>query len=78
PADSNHLVALSLLAKPSVSFLVARHGDAIVGCCALVEAGAGTAEIKRIFVNPAARGLRLASGMMNALKSIAGEKGLTA
>lgn len=35
PAESNHLVDLSLLEKPSVSFLVARNGDAIVGCCAL-------------------------------------------
>ncbi|MGO7206088.1 GNAT family N-acetyltransferase, partial [Rhizobium ruizarguesonis] len=52
PAESNHLVDLSLLEKPSVSFLVARNGDAIVGCCALVEAGDGTAEIKRMFVDP--------------------------
>ncbi|MBY5765968.1 GNAT family N-acetyltransferase [Rhizobium leguminosarum] len=78
PAESNHLVDLSALEKPSVSFLVARNGDAIVGCCALVEAGDGTAEIKRMFVDPEARGLRIASGLMNALEAIAGEKGLTA
>ena len=48
PAESNHLVDLSVLEKPSVSFLVARSDDAIVGCCALVEAGDGTAEIKRM------------------------------
>lgn len=78
PAESNHLVDLSTLEKPSVSFLVARHDGAIVGCCALVEAGDGTAEIKRMFVDPEARGLRIGSGLMNALEAIAREKQLTA
>ncbi|MBB4573012.1 GNAT family N-acetyltransferase [Rhizobium sp. MC63] len=78
PAESNHLVDLSSLEEPSVSFLVARHDGAIVGCCALVEAGDGTAEIKRMFVDPQARGLRIASGLMNALEAIAREKRLTA
>ncbi|ARO30257.1 GCN5-related N-acetyltransferase protein [Rhizobium sp. NXC14] len=78
PAESNHMVDLSLLEKPSVSFFVARNEGAIVGCCALVEAGDGTAEIKRMFVDPQARGLKIASGLMNALEAIAGEKRLTA
>ncbi|ANL72267.1 GCN5-related N-acetyltransferase protein [Rhizobium phaseoli] len=78
PAESNHLVDLSLLEKPSVSFFVARNLGAIVGCCALVEAGDGTAEIKRMFVDPQARGLRIASGLMNALEAVAGQKRLTA
>jgi putative acetyltransferase len=67
-----------VLEKASVSFLVARSDDAIVGCCALVEAGDGTAEIKRMFVDPEARGLRIASSLMNALEAIAEKKGLTA
>jgi putative acetyltransferase len=78
PAESNHLVDLSSLEKPSVSFFVARNDGAIVGCCALVEAGDGTAEIKRMFVDPEARGLRIAGGLMNALEAIAREKGLAA
>ncbi|WP_064692080.1 GNAT family N-acetyltransferase [Rhizobium aegyptiacum] len=78
PAESNHLVDLSSLEKPSVSFFVARNEGAIVGCCALVEAGDGTAEIKRMFVDPQARGLRIASGLMNALEATAREKRLTA
>ncbi|MBB3135015.1 putative acetyltransferase [Rhizobium pisi] len=78
PAESNHLVDLSSLEKPSVSFFVARNDGAIVGCCALVEAGDGTAEIKRMFVDPKARGLRIGSGLMNALEAIAREKGLAA
>ncbi len=47
PPESNHLVDVSTLEKPTVSFFVARNDSAIVGCCALVEAGDGTAEIKR-------------------------------
>ncbi len=78
PPESNHLVDLSTLEKPTVSFFVARHGGEIVGCCALVEAGDGTAEIKRMFVDPEARGLKVASGLMNAMEARAGEKKLTA
>ncbi|MDM9622373.1 GNAT family N-acetyltransferase [Rhizobium sp. S96] len=78
PPESNHLVDLSTLEKPTVSFFVARNGDEVVGCCALVEAGDGTAEIKRMFVDPEARGLKVASKLMNALEALAGEKQLTA
>ena len=67
PAESNHMVDIDALEKPTVSFFVARHDGAIVGCCALVEAGDGTAEIKRMFVDPSARGLRIGQMMMDAL-----------
>ena len=64
PAESNHMVDISSLEKPGVSFFVARNGDRAVGCCALVEAGDGTAEIKRMFVDEAARGLKLGRRLM--------------
>lgn len=51
PAESNHLVDLSQLEQPTVSFFVARRDGEVVGCCGLVEAGDGTAEIKRMFVD---------------------------
>lgn len=78
PPESNHLVDLSALEKPTVSFFVARNDEAIVGCCALVEAGDGTAEIKRMFVDPESRGLKVASKLMNALEACAGERKLVA
>lgn len=56
PAESNHLLDLASLEKPEVTFWVARLQGEIVGCCSLVEAGDGTGEIKRMFVDPAARG----------------------
>ena len=67
PAESNHLVDVSTLEKATVSFLVARKDGSIVGCCALVEAGDGTAEIKRMFVDPDARGLKIGKLLMDAL-----------
>lgn len=78
PAESNHLVDLEALEQPNVSFLVARNDGEIVGCCALVEAGNGTAEIKRMFVDPEARGLRMGKLMMNALVERARELELEA
>lgn len=78
PAESNHLVDLEALEQPNVSFLVARNDGEIVGCCALVEAGNGTAEIKRMFVDPEARGLRIGKLMMNALVERARELELEA
>ncbi|WHA39818.1 GNAT family N-acetyltransferase [Agrobacterium larrymoorei] len=78
PAESNHLVDLSTLEKEAVSFFVARNEGKIVGCCALVEAGDGTAEIKRMFVDPQARGLRIGKRMMESLVDRASERGLHA
>ncbi|PKA39419.1 GNAT family N-acetyltransferase [Rhizobium sullae] len=78
PAESNHLVGLSTLEKPAVSFFVARNAGAIVGCAALVEAGDGTAEIKRMFVDLEARGLKVASRLMDRLEERARELGLDA
>lgn len=78
PPESNHLVDVSTLEKAGVSFFVARNEGSIVGCCALVEAGDGTAEIKRMFVDPDTRGLKVASKLMAALEAAAAEKELRA
>ena len=78
PAESNHLLDISQLEKPGVWFLVARTGQDIVGCASLVEAGDGTAEINRMFVDPNARGLKLGRRLMEALEELGREKGLTA
>ena len=78
PAESNHMLDLSSLEEPEVAFFVARHAGEIVGCCALVEAGDGTAEIKRMFVDPEARGLRIGQKLLEALEVHAGARGLTA
>lgn len=78
PAESNHLVDLSTLEKDNVSFFVARNDGEIVGCCALLAVGDGTAEIKRMFVDPEARGLRIGVLMMEALVARGKALGLSA
>jgi len=76
PAESNHLVDVSMLEKPSVVFLVARKEAAVVGCCALVEATDGTAEIKRMFVDPNARGLRIGKHLLESILEQARRRGI--
>lgn len=78
PPESNHLVDMSTLEKPNVSFFVARNEGEIVGCCALVEHGDGTAEIKRMFVDPQTRGLRIGKLMLEALVELGRQHGVKA
>lgn len=78
PAESNHLLDVSKLMKPEVSFLVARKDGQIVGCCALVSQEGGFAEIKRMFVDPNARGLKIGQQLMDALEALGRDLGLVA
>jgi DNA-binding MarR family transcriptional regulator len=56
---------------PSGSMLVARLDGAPVGCGVLRDLGGGVGEIKRLWVAPAARGLGLASLLMDRLEAMA-------
>lgn len=78
PAESNHLLDVTTLMKPEVSFLVARKDGQIVGCCALVSQGDGFAEIKRMFVDPNARGLKIGQKLMDAIETLGRDLGLRA
>lgn len=78
PAESNHMLDIASLEKPGVNFVVARHDGRIVGCCALVEAGDGTAEIKRMFVDPEARGLSIGRRLMETIEALGRGRGLSA
>ena len=67
PSESNHFVDPAQLAGPSTVFLVARRGRTAVGCGALVNAGDGSAEIKRMWVDPSARRERIGQRLLAAL-----------
>lgn len=69
PAESNHLLDIASLEKPSVAVFVARRSGEVAGCCALVDGGDGSGEIKRLFVDPAMRGLGIARMLMEALEA---------
>ena len=75
PAESNHLVDVAALQQPSVRFFVARHDARAVGCGAIVLAGDGSGEIKRMWVDPKARGLRLGARMLDRLEVAARQAG---
>lgn len=78
PAESNHLVDVSSLEGDAVSFFVVRLDLAVVGCGALVAAADGTAEMKRVFVDPAVRGLKIGNLLMAKLEDHARESGFSA
>lgn len=69
PAESNHLLDIASLEKPEVTMFVARHDGVVVGCCALVDGGDGSGEIKRLFVDPDRRGFGIAGRLLEALEA---------
>ena len=77
PAESNHLVDVESLAQPHVHVLVARERGRALGCGAFVLGEAGQAEMKRVFVAPAARGKGVARVLMEALEREAAKLGVT-
>ena len=67
PAESNHLLDIETLRQPEMRFFAAHRGDEVVaiGGCWL---HGDYAEVKRIYVTPAARGLGLAKLMMQRIE----------
>ncbi|MCP5368101.1 MAG: GNAT family N-acetyltransferase [Hyphomicrobiales bacterium] len=76
PAESNHLVDVAALGAAGARFLVARRGGQAVGCGAILPAGDGSAEIKRMWVEPAARGGGLGRHLLDALEAAARAAGI--
>lgn len=76
PAESNHMLPLEELEEPSVSFFVARRGTDVLGCASLVRYEDGTAEIKRMFVDSEARGLKLGKRLLETLEDEARRLGI--
>jgi RimJ/RimL family protein N-acetyltransferase len=69
PALSLRLTPVELLQSPDVTFLVARVGNEIAGCGALVNRGGEYAELKRMYVLPHCRGLGIGRRLLAALES---------
>jgi len=76
PAESNHLLDVESLCAPEVHFLVARLAGRIVGCAALVRGQGGQGEIKRMFVDPAARGKGVGRALLERIEAIAQEEAI--
>lgn len=78
PAESNHLLDVQALQRPNVTFVVARLGERAVGCGAVVRSGENWAEIKRMFVDPSARGHKVGRQLLDKLEELALASGATA
>ena len=76
PAESNHILSPASLRQPNVTFLVARVAGHVVGCGGFVDYGT-YAEIKRMFVLPACRGLRIGRRLLDELEARARTAGLS-
>jgi DNA-binding MarR family transcriptional regulator/GNAT superfamily N-acetyltransferase len=73
-ADQSALVAD--MAPPSGLFVIARVDGDAVGCGGFKRVGETTAEIKRVWTAPSARGLGVARRMLRALDAAAREAGV--
>ena len=68
PAESNHHLDDAGLDRFDVAFFVARRSGVAVGCGALVIGVDGTAELKSLFVDPSARGLKIGRRLLEAIE----------
>ena len=69
PAESNHLDPIETLARDNVTFLAAFVGAEVVGCGAVKRMPGRYGEIKRMYVDPDARGRGVGRALVEALES---------
>ena len=69
PAESNHLDPIETLEWGHVTFLAAFAGGKVVGCGAVKCMPGRYGEIKRMYVNPDARGRGVGRALIEALES---------
>jgi putative acetyltransferase len=67
PID-NHYLEISELCVPTIRFFVAQHEGKTLGCIALANKGS-YAEIKSMFVQPAARGKGIADALLQHIEN---------
>ena len=80
-ANENFLLDISALQEPGVAFYVARDGGQLLGFGAVAarpadEAGLAWAELKRMYVAPAARGRRVGRLLLDRLLTHARDLGI--
>lgn len=66
-----------IYAPPKGCIILAKQNDVIVGCIALKPIGEGTCEMKRLYVQPAARGMSLGKMLVEELIKFARQAGYT-
>ncbi len=76
PAESNHMFDIDSLRGPEVSFFVVRLDGKALGCASLVKKSTDYVEIKRMYVDEAARGSGLGKRLMEVLNDEAHRLGV--
>lgn len=76
PAESRHGLTVTALLAADVRFFVARQAGRALGCGGYVLLSAGSAEMKRLFVDPAARSKGIGGRLVQAIESAAGKEGV--
>ena len=76
PVESNHLLDVERLLHSDIRFVVARQNGVALGCAALRIDAEGYGEVKRLFVTPDARGVRLGERLVIELERIARDESL--
>lgn len=71
PVEGRRPLGVEALSAPSVHFLVARLDGVAVGCCALIELGDGTGELKRMIVDEQARQQGVGRALLRAVEATA-------
>jgi putative acetyltransferase len=74
PPESRHGVDIEALAAPDCRFFVARESGLAIGCGGVVVRH-GEAEVKRLFVAPAARCRGVARRLLDAIEAAARDDG---
>jgi putative acetyltransferase len=75
PAESRHGLTLAALQAQDARFFVARSGGRAMGCGGYVLLPERSAEMKRVFVKPEARGLRIGWALVEAIEGAAVAEG---
>jgi putative acetyltransferase len=76
PPEQRHGLALDAIFQPHIQFFIARVDGAAVGCGG-VALFADLAEVKRMYVRPAARGRGIADALLARLEAVTRSAGLT-
>lgn len=77
PAENYYGLELADLEQPGVAFYVARQDGIALGTAAIVDRGDGSAEIKRMFVTDAARGLGIGRALLETVEAHARSLGVS-
>ncbi|HJW12908.1 MAG TPA: GNAT family N-acetyltransferase [Albitalea sp.] len=76
PPESNYGLSVEQLRQPNVSFYILRRDGEAAGCGAFVNVKGEYAEIKRMYVRPGSRGLKLGRRLLEFVEDCARLEGL--